>query len=52
MALSDAVVILLILTLIALFPAWPYNRTWSYYPSAAVSVVLITLLIYLVAQTV
>ena len=52
MALSDGVVILLVITLIAVFPAWPYSRDWGYWPSAGVSVALLTLLIILVARTV
>jgi hypothetical protein len=32
--LSDAVVIMLVIMLIAVFPAWPYSRNWGYYPSA------------------
>ena len=41
MALSDGVVIILVITLIAVFPAWPYSRKWGYLPSAGVSVVLL-----------
>jgi hypothetical protein len=52
MAFTDGVVIALVVMLIAVFPAWPYSRNWGYYPSAGVSVVLMILLIYLVAQTV
>ncbi len=52
MVLSDGVVIVLVLMLIAVFPAWPYSRNWGYRPSAAVSLVLIILLIILVARTV
>ena len=51
-ALSDGVVIILVITLIAAFPAWPYSRKWGYLPSAGVSVVLLILLIILVARTV
>jgi hypothetical protein len=52
MAFTDAIVIALVLTLIAVFPAWPYSRNWGYYPSATVSGILMILLVYLVAQTV
>jgi hypothetical protein len=52
MALSDAVVIILTISLVAVFPAWPYSRKWGYWPSAGVSVVLLILLIVLVARTV
>jgi Protein of unknown function (DUF3309) len=50
--MGNAVVILLVITLIAVFPAWPYSRNWGYYPSAGVSVALLILLILLVARTV
>ena len=52
MALSDVVVIFLVIMLVAVFPAWPYSRKWGYLPSATVSVVLLVLLILLVARTV
>jgi hypothetical protein len=52
MALSDAVVIILTISLVAVFPAWPYSQKWGYLPSAGVSVVLLILLILLVARTV
>lgn len=49
---SDALVIALVVTLIAAFPAWPHSKSWGYLPSAGVSLILMVLLIYLVAQTV
>jgi Protein of unknown function (DUF3309) len=52
MALTDGMVIALVLTLIGVFPAWPYSRGWGYYPSAAVSLVLFSLVVFLVARTV
>jgi hypothetical protein len=52
MALSDGVVIILVIMLIAVFPAWPHSRKWGYLPSAGVGVVLLILLIVLVARTV
>jgi low affinity Fe/Cu permease len=52
MSFYDGLVIALVLTLIAVFPAWPYSRKWGYYPSAGVSIVLLILLIVLVAGTV
>jgi Protein of unknown function (DUF3309) len=50
--MANGVVILLVITLIAVFPAWPYSRNWGYYPSAGVCLVLLALLILLVARTV
>jgi Protein of unknown function (DUF3309) len=52
MAVTDGVVIVLVITLIGAFPAWPYSRNWGYYPSAGLSLVLMILLIFLVARTV
>ncbi len=52
MPVTDGVVIVLVIMLIAAFPAWPYSRNWGYYPSAGVSLVLMILLIFLVARTV
>jgi hypothetical protein len=52
MALTDGIVIVLVLTLVGVFPAWPYSREWGYYPSAAVSFVLFSLVVLLVARTV
>jgi Protein of unknown function (DUF3309) len=51
-ALSDGTVIFLVILLIGAFPAWPYSRSWGYKPSAAVSLLLMILLILLVARTV
>ena len=36
--------IVLVLTLGA-FPAWPYSRSWGYYPSGGLGLILIILLI-------
>jgi Protein of unknown function (DUF3309) len=52
MAPTDVLVIVLVVLLIAVFPAWPHSRNWGYYPSAAVSLILMILLIVLVARTV
>ena len=30
----------LILAMIAVFPAWPYNRNWTYYPSGGLGAIL------------
>lgn len=52
MAFTDGAVIVLVIMLIAAFPAWPYSRNWGYYPSAGISLILMILLIFLVARTV
>mgnify|MGYP003461775609 FL=1 len=42
--LSTALIIILILMLIGAVPAWPYNRGWSYGPSAILGLILGVLL--------
>jgi hypothetical protein len=37
--------LLLIVLVIATMPAWPYSRTWGYYPSGLVALVLSVLLL-------
>jgi hypothetical protein len=37
--------IILILLLIGLFPAWPYSTGWGYYPSGGVGIILLIVLI-------
>ncbi len=43
--LSTALIIILILMLIGAVPAWPYNRGWSYGPSAILGLILVVLLV-------
>jgi hypothetical protein len=37
-------ILLLIVLLFALAPAWPYSRRWSYYPSGTLGVVLVVVI--------
>ena len=41
--------VILILFLVGLLPAWPYSSGWGYYPSGGVGLLLIILIILLVA---
>lgn len=38
---------LLLLLLLAALPAWPYSRSWGYYPSGGLGLVLLILLLLL-----
>jgi hypothetical protein len=40
------VVVLLLLSL-GSFPAWPYSRSWGYYPSGGLGLVVLVLVILL-----
>jgi len=39
--------IVLIIVLIAVLPTWPYSRSWGYYPSGGLGILLIILLLLL-----
>ena len=39
--------ILLIVLLFAVVPAWPYSRSWGYYPSGGLGLVVLILVILL-----
>ena len=40
-------IILLVLLALGAIPAWPYSRDWGYYPSSALTVALLIVLILL-----
>jgi hypothetical protein len=37
--------VVLVVALIGSFPAWPHSRSWGYYPSGGVGLVLMVLLV-------
>lgn len=45
MSLGTILLIVLILALVGVIPAWPHSRGWGYGPSGIVGVVLVVLLI-------
>jgi hypothetical protein len=40
-------VVILVLALIGALPTWPYSRSWGYYPSGGVGLIVIILVILL-----
>lgn len=49
MSLTTIVIILLVLMLIGALPVYPYSRSWSYYPSGVLAVVVaVTALVLLI----
>jgi hypothetical protein len=42
---SLLLLILLVVLLIGAIPAWPYSRSWGYYPSGGVGLLVLILLI-------
>jgi len=43
--MGTILVILLVLLLIGAIPSWPYSRSWGYYPSGLVGLVLLVVII-------
>ena len=48
MTVGTILLVILILILIGVIPAWPHSRSWGYGPSGGVGLVLVILLILLV----
>jgi len=40
-------VVILVLALIGALPTWPYSRSWGYYPSGGVGLIVLVLVILL-----
>ena len=41
--------VLLILMLLGALPTWPYSRSWGYYPSGGLGLVLIVVIVLVLA---
>jgi hypothetical protein len=51
MSTGTLLVVVLVILLIGAVPAWPYSRSWGYYPSGFLGlVVLILLLLFLTGR--
>jgi hypothetical protein len=37
--------LLLVILLVGVFPAWPYSRDWGYYPSGALGLIVVVLVV-------
>lgn len=47
MSLGTILLIVLILLLIGVVPAWPHSRSWGYGPSGGLGVVLVVIIVLL-----
>ena len=48
---SPLIVLVVLLLLLGALPAWPYSRSWGYYPSGALgTVLLIVVLLALIGR--
>jgi len=45
MSLGTILLVVLILMLIGAFPVWPHSKSWGYYPSGGLGLVVVVLLI-------
>jgi hypothetical protein len=43
----DVLIVVLVLMLIGAFPAWPYSRSWGYYPSGGIGLMLAIVVVLL-----
>ena len=43
--MSTILLVILILLLLGVFPAWPHSRSWGYGPSGGIGLILIILLV-------
>ena len=46
--LGTVLLVLLVLLLLGSLPAWPHSRTWGYYPSGGLGLLLAILVVLLV----
>jgi len=47
--MSTIVLVILILLLIGVLPTWPYSRSWGYYPSGGLGLIVLILVVLAVS---
>lgn len=47
--LAILLIVVLLILLIGLLPAWPYSAGWGYYPSGGLGLILLILIVLLLA---
>jgi hypothetical protein len=47
MSVLSILVIILVLFLVGAFPAWPHSRSWGYYPSGGIAIILVIIVMLL-----
>jgi len=43
--MSLLLLIILVVVLLAVLPSWPYSRSWGYYPSGIVGLIVVIILV-------
>lgn len=49
MTIGTILLIIIVLLLIGAFPSWPHSRSWGYFPSGGLGIVLIIVVVLLLA---
>jgi hypothetical protein len=49
--LGTILLIVIVLLLFAAIPAWPYSRSWGYYPSGFLGILLLVVIVLLLTGT-
>ena len=47
MSVGTILLVLLVLMLVGALPTWPHSRSWGYYPSGGLGLILVILLVVL-----
>jgi hypothetical protein len=47
--MSTILLVILVLLLVGALPTWPYSRSWGYYPSGGLGLIVIILLVLAVS---
>jgi hypothetical protein len=47
---ETVLIVLLLIMLVGALPSWPYSRSWGYYPSGLVGLVLAILVLVLLTK--
>ena len=47
--MSLILLVILVVLLLGALPAWPYSRSWGYYPSGGLGLIVVVLLVLLLA---
>lgn len=45
MSLGTILLIVFVLLLVGAFPSWPHSRSWGYYPSGGIGLLVVILLV-------
>jgi hypothetical protein len=47
--MGTILLVVLILLLLGALPTWPYSRSWGYYPSGGLGLIVVVLIVLLLA---